>query len=397
MITENTEKNLKKGTILIADDTKLNHHILRDILSNNFEIISAMGGAEALQILNEKGKEISLLLLDIMMPDVDGFAVLEGLRESNLIEEIPVIMISANTEAATINKAYEMGAWDYITRPFNATAVRHRAINTVLTFAKEKKLTAAVLEQVLKKENGESMMISILSHIVEFRNGESGLHVLHINAITELLLRQLVKSYPEYHFSHKEISQICLASSLHDIGKIAIPEEILNKPGRLTPEEFKIMKTHAAIGSDLISHSMEAYPDEPLIQYAYGICRWHHERWDGSGYPDGLKGDSIPIYAQIVSIADVYDALTSERVYKPPFTHEQALYMIDRGECGIFNPLLLKCLHECADSIRSSLENGFDSVNKHQRLEEAVHAAIYMSGPEQSPVSPVRKARHTKS
>ena len=392
MITENTEKSFKKGTILIADDTKLNHRILRDILSNNFDIISAMGGAEALQILNEKGKEISLLLLDIMMPDVDGFAVLEGLRESNLIEEIPVIMISANTEAATINKAYEMGAWDYITRPFNATAVRHRAINTVLTFAKEKKLTAAVLEQVLKKENGESMMISILSHIVEFRNGESGLHVLHINAITELLLRQLVKSHPEYHFSHKEISQICLASSLHDIGKIAIPEEILNKPGRLTPEEFRIMKTHAAIGSDLISHSMEAYPDEPLIQYAYGICRWHHERWDGSGYPDGLKGDSIPIYAQIVSIADVYDALTSERVYKPPFTHEQALYMIDRGECGIFNPLLLKCLHECADNIRSSLENGFDSVNKHQRLEEAVHEAIYVAGPERPSVSSVRKA-----
>lgn len=379
MMSENTEKSLTKGTILIADDTKLNHRILKDILGQHFDVISAMGGAEAIRILHEKGTQISLLLLDIMMPDVDGFAVLSDMQQSRLIEEIPVIMISANTEAATINKAYEMGAWDYITRPFNATAVRHRAVNTVLTFTKEKKLTRAVVEQVLKKENGESMMISILSHIVEFRNGESGLHVLHINAITELLLRQLIRAYPEYNLSHKDVSLICLASSLHDIGKIAIPEQILNKPGRLTPEEFKIMKTHSVIGADLIRHSMEAYPDDPLIRYAHDICRWHHERWDGSGYPDGLEGENIPIYAQVVSIADVYDALTSERVYKPPFSHEQALYMINNGECGIFNPMLLECLNECAKEIRHSLQSGFDSINKHQRLEEAVHEAIYMS------------------
>jgi hypothetical protein len=217
------------------------------------------------------------------------------------------------------------------------------------------------------------MLISILSHIVEFRNGESGQHVLHIKKITDILLRALLKRTSEYSITEEEIGTIATASSMHDIGKITIPDEILNKPGKLTKEEFDIMKQHSMNGAKMLD-AIQFFKNEPLMKFAYDICRWHHERWDGRGYPDGLKGNEIPISAQVVSVADVYDALTSERCYKKAFSHEKALEMIRNNECGVFNPLLLECLGDVADTLPKELND-----NQPSKLSDADFAKIARS------------------
>ena len=249
------------------------------------------------------------------------------------IEDIPVIMISAERGSSHIERAFELGITDFISRPFDTLIVHRRVVNTILLYAKQKRLAAMVAEQIYENEHRSSLMIDILSHIVEFRNGESGLHVRHVHTLTEIMLKTLIQRTDKYHLTQTDISVISTASALHDIGKIAIPEEILNKPGRFTDEEFAIMKTHSMVGAEMLKDLL-IYQDEPLVKAAYEICRWHHERWDGRGYPDGLKGDEIPISAQMVALADVYDALTSERVYKPAFSHEQAVEMILGGQCG---------------------------------------------------------------
>ena len=247
-----------------------------------------------------------------------------------------------------------MGATDYISRPFDEKTVRRRVKNTIMLYAKQKMLESMVAEQILEKEHNNYLMVEILSNIVEFRNGESGLHVLHIRTITELLLHHLVHMTDQYGLTAAQIALIVNASALHDIGKISIPEAILNKPGRLTPEEYEIIKTHAAIGAQMLESST-GRQSEALVQVAHDICRWHHERFDGNGYPDGLQGDDIPISAQVVSLADVYDALTSERCYKPAYSHEAAMRMILTGECGVFNPLLLQCLMEMGPRIAEEM------------------------------------------
>ena len=216
-------------------------------------------------------------------------------------------------------------------------------------------LEEIITEQFYEQEKNNKLMISILSHIVEFRNGESGRHVLHVNTITKYLLKQLVRRTDKYHLSKPDINLITIASSLHDIGKIAIPDAILNKPGRLTAEEFEVIKTHSVIGANMLLDLSIEQRENPLIKVASEICRWHHERYDGNGYPDGLKGEEIPIAAQVVALADVYDALTSERCYKKAYSHEEALKMILEGQCGAFNPTLLLCLQEIADTLESEL------------------------------------------
>lgn len=358
------KEKIDKQKILIVDDSEINRIILSNMLETEYEIIEATDGFEGIEQLHNYGNEISLVLLDIVMPNVDGFGVLKVMNEYRWIEDIPVIMISAENSHLSIEKAYELGVSDFISRPFDALIVHHRVINTIMLYDKQKKLTDMVMEQIYEKEKSNSLMISILSHVVEFRNGESGLHVININKITEILLEHLVKKTQKYNLSNADISLICMASSLHDIGKIAIPEEILNKPGKLTKEEFDTMKTHSAIGASMLEN-IDFYQDEPLVKVAYEICRWHHERYDGKGYPDGLKGEEIPISAQIVSIADVYDALTSKRVYKAAFSHDKAIDMIVNGECGTFNPLLIECLLEVGDKIRIDLEaNSISSLSQ---------------------------------
>lgn len=350
-------------TILIVDDSALNRMVLIEILGKeNYTFLEAENGQQAVELL-DCHPEVDLLLLDITMPEIDGFGVLEIMNQYHWIEETPVIMISAEDAYSFIERAYDLGASDYITRPFDARVVCRRVSNTLMLYAKQKRLVQMVAEQVYEKEKVSNTMISILSHIVEFRNNESGLHVVHIRTITELLLRRLRKKTDRYPLTEADISLISTASALHDIGKINIPEQILNKPGRLTKEEFEIVKTHSAVGEHML-RQIPFNQNEPLVKIAREICRWHHERWDGRGYPDGLKGDEIPISAQVVSLADVYDALTSERCYKAAFDHDTALNMIVNGECGAFNPLLLECLMDGADQIKQAMQETEEEKQK---------------------------------
>lgn len=352
-----------KETILIVDDSALNRMVLIEILGKeNYTFLEAENGQKAVELL-DCHPEVDLLLLDITMPEIDGFGVLEAMNQYHWIEETPVIMISAEDSYTFVERAYDLGASDYITRPFDARVVCRRVSNTLMLYAKQKRLVQMVAEQVYEKEKVSNTMISILSHIVEFRNNESGLHVVHIRTITELLLRRLCKKTDRYPLTEADISLISTASALHDIGKINIPEQILNKPGRLTKEEFEIVKTHSAVGEHML-RQIPFNQNEPLVKVAREICRWHHERWDGRGYPDGLKGDEIPISAQVVSLADVYDALTSERCYKAAFDHDTALNMIVNGECGAFNPLLLECLMDGADQIKQAMQETEEEKQK---------------------------------
>lgn len=332
-----------KEKILIADDSEINRAMLSDILSPDYEVLEASNGEEVVECLKQHSSEINLVILDIVMPKADGFEVLAVMNRNGWINSIPVIIVSSENAPSYIEHAYHLGASEYINRPFYKVAIRHRIENTVKLHAKQKHLENIVSEQIYEKEKSNMVMVDILSHIVEFRNGESGLHVLHIRTITEVLLRQLSSVCGQYDLTPARIALITNASSLHDIGKISIPEDILNKPGKLDKEEFEIIKTHSAVGAQMLE-SLTYYQDEELVQVAREICRWHHERYDGCGYPDGLKGEEIPVSAQVVAMADVYDALTTRRVYKPAYPHKRAMEMILNGECGAFNPLLLECL-----------------------------------------------------
>ena len=331
-VIDNESEVKDRQRVLVVDDSYMNRMILTEILKSDYEIINASSGEECLEIIEKYGTGIDIILLDIVMPGMDGFEVLNYMNNNNWIEDIPVILISSEDSNQYIRRAYEMGVSDYISRPFDAKVVYQRVLNTIKLYAKQRRLINLITDQVYEKEKNNKMMIAILSQIVEFRNSESGMHVRNISTLTGMLL------------------------------KIGIPEEILNKPGKLTKEEYEIMKEHTVIGEKMLK-SLELYQDEPLVKTACEIVRWHHERYDGKGYPDGLKGDEIPISAQIVSIADVYDALVSERVYKKAFSHEKAMEMILNGECGAFNPLLLECLVEIQDRIKTELD-GSGSVKK---------------------------------
>ncbi|WP_130862365.1 bifunctional diguanylate cyclase/phosphohydrolase [Bacilliculturomica massiliensis] len=344
----------RQGLILIVDDTEMNRSMLADMLSEDYMIVEAADGEEALAILCGRHDEISLVLLDIVMPKMDGFEVLAHMNKKGWIGRIPVITISAETASTYIDHAYDLGATDYISRPFDEKTVQRRVRNTIMLYSKQKALEGMVAEQIVEKERNNFLMVEILSNIVEFRNGESGLHVLHIRTLTEIFLRKLQEISPFYTLSPTRMALIINASALHDVGKISIPEEILNKPGKLTQEEFEVMKTHSALGAQIMEDALQRHRED-LIQIAYNICRWHHERWDGRGYPDGLKGDDIPIEAQVVALADVYDALTSVRVYKNAYSHETAMHMILNGECGAFNPLLLECLRQVGPTLAEEL------------------------------------------
>lgn len=349
----------ERQQILIVDDSQINYEILAEILKDEYRILEAANGEECINLLKQYGTGIALLLLDINMPVMDGFEVLALMNRKHWIEDIPVIMISSEDSASYVRRAYEMGASDYISRPFDVQVVHQRVSNTIKLYAKQRRLISLVTDQIREKEKNNQMMISILSQIVEFRNSESGSHVLHINIITGMLLERLMQKTDQYHLQWSDQFLITTASALHDIGKIGIDEKILNKPGKLTKEEFEIMKTHTLIGASMLK-SIEMYQNEKLLQVAYQICRWHHERYDGKGYPDGLKGEEIPISAQVVAIADVYDALVGKRVYKKAFSHETAIHMILNGECGAFNPLLLECLTDIQNRLKEETKSGFN-------------------------------------
>lgn len=330
----------EKPLVLIVDDSEMNRAILNEMLKDEYCILEADNGRTALDMVDRYGDELSLVLLDIVMPGISGFEVLADLSRRSGIDNLPFIMISSEDSDDMVLRAYELGASDYINRPFDSRVVRRRVSNTIRLYAKQRRLTSLLSQQY----------------------NERGRHVTNIEKLTELLLGCLVQRSGTIFLDNEERSTIALASALHDIGKMSIDDAILNKPGRLTPEEFEIMKTHTTIGADMLRELGSHHAGNALMEYAYQIARWHHERWDGKGYPDGLKGDEIPIAAQVVSVADVYDALTSVRVYKDAIPHKEAIQMILDGKCGTFNPLLLDCLLEVQDRIAETLARPADVV-----------------------------------
>ncbi len=327
----------RRNKILIVDDSASNRAFLVNMLSEEYDIVEAGSGLEAMQQLDRNESVLSLVLLDIAMPDMDGFAVLSAMGKHGHLHRVPVIVILPENASKDLDHAYELGAMESISRPFGEITVKRRVKNVITFFAKRKDLEHMVTEQLIEQEKSNRIMVEILSQIIEFRNQEGGGHALHIQAITEALLTD------RYELSPSRIALITNASVLHDLGKITIPEDVLCKPGKLTPEEMMVMRTHSAAGAKMLER-VSYFQTEELIRVARDICRWHHERYDGGGYPDGLARDEIPISAQVVALADAYDALTSPRVYRPPFTHETALSQIMDGACGAFHPLLLKCL-----------------------------------------------------
>ncbi len=367
--------DMHKKKILIVDDSTMNRDMLSSILEDRCSIMEAKNGLEAISVLQEYGHMIDLVLLDIVMPDMDGFAVLSVMNRNHWIQDIPVIMISSENSPNSVERAFQLGVADFIARPFDAFIVRQRVQNTLSLYGRQRRLIDLATNQLFEKERSTNLLINILSYIVEFRNGESGLHVLHVQLVTQILLRHLAVLAPQYNLTSQDITRISTASALHDIGKIAIDDRILNKPGKLTDEEYAIMKTHSAIGADMLKR-LTMFESEPLVKTAYEICRWHHERYDGKGYPDGLKGDEIPISAQAVAIADVYDALTSDRCYHKARSHEESIAMIYNNECGVFHPLLLQCLADSAEEIRKETAASMPNLHPDRDMKKVTAALM---------------------
>lgn len=341
----------EKKRILIADDSALNRELLTEILGDTYEYIYAEDGERVLELLNGNFKA-DMILLDMNMPKKNGMDVLKAMNERQWIQHIPVVIISVEDGSSYIKDAYRLGATDYIKRPFNTFTIQHRVENTLMLYSQKKQLMHVVEDQVLQREKINHMLICIFSHVIEQLNHESGEHILHVQNITNLLLNQIVKHTDKYHLTEEEIALISSVSALHDIGKVTIPKKILNKPGKLTKEEFEIMKNHTVNGDEILNDRIFDQK-EKFMSIAHQICRYHHERYDGNGYPEGLKGEEIPIAAQVVALADVYDALTSDRCYKKAYSHEAAYAMILGGECGAFSELLLQCFREISDKLKS--------------------------------------------
>ena len=350
----NNTSEVKRFKILIIDDSEKNRGELTEMLKREFDVINASDAKQGIEMINKYGEDIALLLLEVKICGMSGFEVLTYMKHSGITENIPVIMISDEKSESFIRRAYDLGAVDYIGRPFDFQTVYTRVLNTIKLYAKQRRLEKLVARNMVEKEKNNRMLIGVLEQVIEYRNGESGIHVSHIKILTEMLLDKLMQKTDKYNLSWSQRMMIITASALHDIGKISIPDTILNKPGKLTKEEYEIVKTHSMAGAQMLD-ALPEYKDTPFVKTAYEICRWHHERYDGKGYPDGLKGEEIPISAQIVSVADVYDALTSERCYKKSFSHEKAMEMILNGECGQFSPLILECLQDSSQEIQENL------------------------------------------
>lgn len=363
---------MERKKLLIADDSEMNRAILANMLEQDFEIMEVSDGKEALAALQIYRKDLSALLLDIVMPEMDGFQVLEEMKQRQWLEDVPTVMISAETGSGYIDRAFELGAVDYINRPFSATVVRQRIINTILLHTRRQEMMDILTSQVYQQEKSSEVMLSILNFAVEYRNGEGGGHMSGVEYLTGLLLRRLMAVTAQYSLTPEDVNLICTASGLHDIGKLLVPEDILQKPGKLTDEEFAIIKTHTKLGAQILSE-LPMHRNEKLVKYAIKICRWHHERWNGEGYPDGLAGDHIPIAAQVVSLADAYDALTSKRSYKQAFSHEKAVEMIHNGECGSYNPLLLRCLDDVSDTAKQGMKDAGQTVAPLRRVVEELY------------------------
>lgn len=366
----------KKQKILIVDDSEMNRSILSDILGDEYEILEARDGMEAVNCLRSYSVELSLVLLDIVMPKMDGLQVLTIMNSYKWIQEIPVIMISAESGSEYIGRAYNLGATDYIQRPFDVTVVQRRVSNAIMLYAKQKKLAGLVEDQIYEKQKELSLMSNILNHIVAVSTGESDSHILHVRKLTEILLHGLLKLTNNYPLTPQDVSLITTASVLHDIGKIAIDGAIVNKKEKLTREEAEALKRHTVYGAEMLE-KVPFNRNEPLLRVAKDICRFHHERYDGNGYPDGVKGDEIPISAQVVALAEAYDELTGGE--DGSISHYAAIEKIVKGECGAFNPLLIKTLQYSDGQIRTDLYMHLDDDGRRE-IERYTREAVSRSG-----------------
>ena len=351
----NNTSEVKRFKILIIDDSEKNRGELTEMLEREFDVINASDAKQGIEMINKYGEDIALLLLEVKICGMSGFEVLTYMKHSGITENIPVIMISDEKSESFIRRAYDLGAVDYIGRPFDFQTVYTRVLNTIKLYAKQRRLEKLVARNMVEKEKNNRMLIGVLEQVIEYRNGESGIHVSHIKILTEMLLDKLIQKTDKYNLSWSQRMMIITSSALHDIGKVGIEEKIINKTEKLTEEESNEMKMHTLIGAGMIEN-LDEYKDEELMQIAYGICRGHHERYDGKGYPDGLKGDDIPIGAQVVALADEYDRLVMGRPNKKSVSHEQAVNMIKDRECGKFNPILVECFLEISDEIKARLQ-----------------------------------------
>ena len=351
----NNTSEVKRFKILIIDDSEKNRGELTEMLEREFDVINASDAKQGIEMINKYGEDIALLLLEVKICGMSGFEVLTYMKHSGITENIPVIMISDEKSESFIRRAYDLGAVDYIGRPFDFQTVYKRVLNTIKLYAIQRRLEKLVARNMVEKEKNNRMLIGVLEQVIEYRNGESGIHVSHIKILTEMLLDKLMQKTDKYNLSWSQRMMIITASALHDIGKVGIEEKIINKTEKLTEEESNEMKMHTLIGAGMIEN-LDEYKDEELMQIAYGICRGHHERYDGKGYPDGLKGDDIPIGAQVVALADEYDRLVMGRPNKKSVSHEQAVNMIKDRECGKFNPILVECFLEISDEIKARLQ-----------------------------------------
>lgn len=354
-----------KDKILIADDAEINREILRVIFEEQYNIIEAEDGEEAIRLIEENKEDLKLIFLDLIMPNKTGMDVLKWMNQRDYIDMIPVIMITGEATDKTDEKAYEYGVADIIYKPFAAKVVMRRAMNIIELYGHRRNIelelertTKELLESREQLEKSNDFLINALSSVVEFRSLESGEHINRVEYYTKVMLKYLMKLYPKYGITKEQAMLITKASSLHDIGKIAIPDSILLKPGKLTKDEFDEMKNHTVYGCEILEKFKQ--DDNEFYKYCYEICRYHHERYDGKGYPDGLVGDDIPIWAQIVSIVDVYDALVSERVYKLPYDVAEASRMIEAGECGTFSPEILDCFDMAKVELYNAVEHKVD-------------------------------------
>ncbi len=339
-----------KNSILIVDDQEINRVLLAELFKDEYNIIEAENGQQALDIINEDNSIIAVML-DLIMPVMDGMSVLSELNRTGKIYHIPVFIITAAENMQMLTGAYNLGAVDIISKPFRMCFIKARIGNIIELYRHRNELVDMVHESVEKISKINDNLVETLATIIEFRDCESGEHVKRIKSVTIKLMSTVSEMFPEYHLDKSTITKIGTASILHDVGKIAIPDSILKKPGRLTPEEFEIMKIHTVKGCDILAQMPEDIMDHEVYRYSYDICRHHHERWDGRGYPDGLKGDEVSIWAQVVAVADVFDALTSPRVYKAAFDTDTAIQMINEGQCGLFNPKVLKAFNLIVDDI----------------------------------------------
>lgn len=351
----NNTSEVKRFKILIIDDSEKNRGELTEMLEREFDVINASDAKQGIEMINKYGEDIALLLLEVKICGMSGFEVLTYMKHSGNTENIPVIMISDEKSESFIRRAYDLGAVDYIGRPFDFQTVYTRVLNTIKLYAKQRRLEKLVARNMVEKEKNNRMLIGMLEQVIEYRNGESGIHVSHIKILTEMLLDKLMQKTDKYNLSWSQRMMIITSSALHDIGKVGIEEKIINKTEKLTEEESNEMKMHTLIGAGMIEN-LDEYKDEELMQIAYGICRGHHERYDGKGYPDGLKGDDIPIGAQVVALADEYDRLVMGRPNKKSVSHEQAVNMIKDRECGKFNPILVEFFLEISDEIKARLQ-----------------------------------------